>query len=158
MLPIALTCPMWWVARWTARMLASLAVVVSCSIGAATVPIGPAVAAHAAAHTLAVDTSPLRAAHLGTPAPGSAGPGRRVLIRWTDSAAEVAGPAGTAASGVMRSDARGRQWGSGSDAVGIPVVVPDSAARRVVVVTPVAGPVLAGLVPAAVGSRAPPAR
>ncbi|MFD6717918.1 hypothetical protein AMK25_07690 [Micromonospora sp. TSRI0369] len=46
MLPIALTCPVWWVARWTARMLASLAVVVACSFGAATLPgAAPAAAA-----------------------------------------------------------------------------------------------------------------
>ncbi|MBQ1046327.1 MULTISPECIES: hypothetical protein [unclassified Micromonospora] len=47
MLPIALTCPIWWVARWTARMLASLAVVVACSFGAATLPAGAAPAAPA---------------------------------------------------------------------------------------------------------------
>ncbi|MDG4801867.1 hypothetical protein [Micromonospora sp. WMMD980] len=40
MLPIALTCPVWWVARWAARMLASLAVVVAFSLGAATLPAG----------------------------------------------------------------------------------------------------------------------
>ncbi|MFD6612616.1 hypothetical protein ACFWD1_27455 [Micromonospora chalcea] len=45
MLPIALTCPVWWVARWTARMLASLAVVVACSFGTATLPAGAAPAA-----------------------------------------------------------------------------------------------------------------
>ncbi|MFJ5542247.1 hypothetical protein [Micromonospora chalcea] len=47
MLPIALTCPVWWVARWTARMLASLAVVVACSFGAATLPAGATPAAAA---------------------------------------------------------------------------------------------------------------
>ncbi|MBU8859880.1 MULTISPECIES: hypothetical protein [unclassified Micromonospora] len=49
MLPIALTCPVWWVARWTARMFASLAVVVACSFGAATLPAGVAAAAPAPA-------------------------------------------------------------------------------------------------------------
>ncbi|WP_435148166.1 hypothetical protein [Micromonospora aurantiaca (nom. illeg.)] len=49
MLPIALTCPVWWVARWTARMLASLAVVVACSFGAATLPSAAAAPAPAAA-------------------------------------------------------------------------------------------------------------
>ncbi|MEV0006418.1 hypothetical protein AB0H28_29625 [Micromonospora sp. NPDC050980] len=42
MLPIALTCPVWWVARWAARMLASLAVVVAFSLGTATLPAGVA--------------------------------------------------------------------------------------------------------------------
>ncbi|TDC64642.1 hypothetical protein E1258_07810 [Micromonospora sp. KC207] len=44
MLPVALTCPLWWVARWTARMLTSLAVVVAFSLGAASLPLGPVVA------------------------------------------------------------------------------------------------------------------
>ncbi|MEU8262536.1 hypothetical protein AB0C02_18120 [Micromonospora sp. NPDC048999] len=154
MLPIVLTCPMWWVARWTARMLASLAVVVSCSLGAAAVPLGPAVAAQAAANTLAVDPPTLRAARPGSPEPGSA---RRVLIRWSDSAAEAAGPAASGA--VVGSDARAGQQGPGFGAVGIPVGVPDPAARRGVEVAPVdRQPVLTGLLPAAVGSRAPPAR
>ncbi|MEV5630080.1 hypothetical protein [Micromonospora tulbaghiae] len=57
MLPIALTCPVWWVARWTARMLASLAVVVACSFGAATLPAG--VTAAAPAPAVAVSAYPV---------------------------------------------------------------------------------------------------
>ncbi|MET8525035.1 hypothetical protein [Micromonospora sp. NPDC005172] len=34
MLPVALTCPLWWVARWAARVLTSLAVL-SLALGAA---------------------------------------------------------------------------------------------------------------------------
>ncbi|MET7705817.1 hypothetical protein [Micromonospora sp. NPDC005413] len=40
MLPIALTCPLWWVARWATRVLTSLAVVAALALGA-----GPASAA-----------------------------------------------------------------------------------------------------------------
>ncbi|MFI6780292.1 hypothetical protein [Micromonospora sp. NPDC050276] len=40
MLPVAFTCPLWWVARWATRMLTSLAVVAALALGA-----GPATAA-----------------------------------------------------------------------------------------------------------------
>ncbi|MEU7801045.1 hypothetical protein AB0J14_02065 [Micromonospora arborensis] len=40
MLPVALTCPLWWVARWATRVLTSLAVVAALALGA-----GPASAA-----------------------------------------------------------------------------------------------------------------
>ncbi|MFI7606195.1 hypothetical protein ACIBTV_13825 [Micromonospora sp. NPDC049366] len=34
MLPVAFTCPLWWVARWAGRLLASLAVVGALTVGA----------------------------------------------------------------------------------------------------------------------------
>ncbi|MFJ1541455.1 hypothetical protein ACIODS_23155 [Micromonospora chalcea] len=80
MLPIALTCPVWWVARWTARMLASLAVVVACSFGAATLPAGAAPAAAAGPAYVSTPAAPRpepdRAAErqarpAGAPAPAS---------------------------------------------------------------------------------------
>ncbi|MET8357736.1 hypothetical protein [Micromonospora sp. NPDC005171] len=40
MLPVAFTCPLWWVARWATRVLTSLAVVAALALGA-----GPATAA-----------------------------------------------------------------------------------------------------------------
>ncbi|MEU7585445.1 hypothetical protein AB0A95_03995 [Micromonospora sp. NPDC049230] len=40
MLPVAFTCPLWWVARWATRVLTSLAVVAALALGA-----GPASAA-----------------------------------------------------------------------------------------------------------------
>ncbi|GGO24390.1 hypothetical protein [Micromonospora parathelypteridis] len=40
MLPVALTCPLWWVARWATRVLTSLAVLAALALGA-----GPASAA-----------------------------------------------------------------------------------------------------------------
>ncbi|WCN83468.1 hypothetical protein [Micromonospora sp. LH3U1] len=39
MLPVALTCPLWWVARWATRVLTSLAVAAALALGA-----GPATA------------------------------------------------------------------------------------------------------------------
>ncbi|WP_229397891.1 hypothetical protein [Micromonospora okii] len=48
MLHIALTCPPWWVARWTARMLTSLAVVLAFSLGATSLPFDAAVPADVA--------------------------------------------------------------------------------------------------------------
>ncbi|GAB3957544.1 hypothetical protein GCM10027614_73230 [Micromonospora vulcania] len=38
MLPVALTCPLWWVARWATRMLTSLAVVAALALGAGASP------------------------------------------------------------------------------------------------------------------------
>lgn len=34
MLPVAITCPLWWVARWATRVLTSLAVVAALALGA----------------------------------------------------------------------------------------------------------------------------
>ncbi|MEU8184119.1 hypothetical protein AB0B85_06460 [Micromonospora sp. NPDC049044] len=45
MLPVALTCPLWWVARLTTRVLTSLAVVAALALGA-----GPASAAAPTSH------------------------------------------------------------------------------------------------------------
>ncbi|MEU8071933.1 MULTISPECIES: hypothetical protein [unclassified Micromonospora] len=85
MLPIALTCPVWWVARWAARMFASLAVVVACSFGAAALPSGvaaapapavavpayPAVGASAAARPEADRVAEWHARPAGGPAPAA---------------------------------------------------------------------------------------
>ncbi|MFF4878535.1 hypothetical protein [Micromonospora sp. NPDC000668] len=38
MLSVALTCPLWWVARWATRVLTSLAVVAALALGAGTSP------------------------------------------------------------------------------------------------------------------------
>ncbi|MEU4477500.1 hypothetical protein AB0F68_05415 [Micromonospora sp. NPDC023966] len=122
MLPIALTCPLWWVARWTARMLASLAVLVACSFGAATLPIGGAATAPVAPTVAAsVDGLALRAVAV------EAAP--RILRddEAVDRPAVSAGGLGSV--GALRAMTR-------------------PADRPLV---------LAGLVPATVGSRAPPA-
>ncbi|MEU4640475.1 hypothetical protein [Micromonospora sp. NPDC023814] len=42
MLPVALTCPLWWVARWAARLLTGLAVAVAFAVGAGALPAAPA--------------------------------------------------------------------------------------------------------------------
>ncbi|MER5334845.1 hypothetical protein [Micromonospora sp. NPDC002717] len=38
MLAVALTCPLWWVARWAARLLTGLAVAVAFAVGAGALP------------------------------------------------------------------------------------------------------------------------
>ncbi|MBM0234905.1 hypothetical protein JNW91_25715 [Micromonospora sp. STR1_7] len=50
MLPVALTCPLWWVARWATRVLTSLAVVAALALGAGASPAaaGPPAAGSAA--------------------------------------------------------------------------------------------------------------
>ncbi|MGR6318374.1 hypothetical protein Q2K19_00930 [Micromonospora soli] len=141
MLPIALTCPLWWVARWTARMLASLAVVVACSLGAATLPVG--VAAQAAAAQAApgpVDTWTVRA--------GS--PDRALGFVPTGSPDTVTGAAARAGAATADVDP-----GTAADR---PVVPAPAAPRPAGVAPPERYPLPVGLVPATVGSRAPPAR
>ncbi|MFE9692522.1 hypothetical protein [Micromonospora sp. NPDC005806] len=138
MLPIALTCPLWWVARWTARMLASLAVVVACSLGAATLPVGGAAPAA---------SGPVDAAAVRTGSPDLA-----LGFAWsaTGSSDAVTGAPARAGAGASDPDpaaAADRQF------------VPAPAAPRPAGIVPgERHPVLVGLLPATVGSRAPPAR
>ncbi|WP_262283631.1 hypothetical protein [Micromonospora sp. MA102] len=132
MLPIALTCPVWWVARWTARTLATLAVLVACSFGAATLPLGgPATAPVAATVVASAEGLPLRA----------------------DAAGQLRAAADPATAGTGQ-DVRGEAV----DAPALPAGQPWPAAPAAV--TRAAGRSLAltGLAPATVGSRAPPAR
>ncbi|MCG5452021.1 MULTISPECIES: hypothetical protein [Micromonospora] len=66
MLPVAFTCPLWWVARWATRVLTSLAVVAALALGAGPatavtptpgpVPTSSAVPASAAAGSLAASS------------------------------------------------------------------------------------------------------
>ncbi|MEV0806042.1 hypothetical protein [Micromonospora sp. NPDC050200] len=56
MLPVALTSPLWWVARWSSRLLTSLAVAAALSLGGPAGPDGgvlPAAATPAGAQPLA---------------------------------------------------------------------------------------------------------
>ncbi|MFG1677131.1 hypothetical protein [Micromonospora sp. NPDC049282] len=139
MLPIALTCPVWWVARWAARMLASLAVVVAFSLGTATVPVGVSAAAPASTgltlRTAAGAPAVPRAEHVDTAA------WQRV------TAAERHGV--TAAE---------RQHDLGAARQNAPVGVPEPPPEGAV--APPAGrlPLPGGQPPASAGPRAPPAR
>ncbi|MEU5911875.1 hypothetical protein [Micromonospora sp. NPDC047527] len=56
MLPVALTCPLWWVARWATRVLTGLAVVAALALGAGTSPGAPSTPA-AGASTVAVGSA-----------------------------------------------------------------------------------------------------
>ncbi|PWR11080.1 hypothetical protein DKT68_07020 [Micromonospora acroterricola] len=85
MLPVALTCPLWWVARWAARVLTSLAVVAALALGAGMSP-----ASAAAPEASGAAPSPFTAAS----AASSAAPGSLTL-----SSAVVPGT-GHAAPGV----------------------------------------------------------
>ncbi|MCG5454181.1 hypothetical protein PSH03_002176 [Micromonospora sp. PSH03] len=77
MLPVAFTCPLWWVARWATRVLTSLAVVAALALGA-----GPATATTAtpgpvptsSAVPASVAAGPLAASCRHSAAPGAARP------------------------------------------------------------------------------------
>lgn len=141
MIPVALTCPVWWVARWTVRMLTSLTVVVACSLGAA---------------ALSVDNA---GPDWAAPAGVTSGSGE-----WT-----VAG-ADRATHGILRSagsdSARAAGAGSGSTRPDVVVAVDSVPSAGLVLATPQPLEVvpaarhraLAGLTPATLGSRAPPVR
>ncbi|WP_431896817.1 hypothetical protein [Micromonospora haikouensis] len=135
MLPVALTCPLWWVARWTARTLTTLAVVVAFSLGAASLPPGTMLPA-------GVD-------------PGQAGSGPAVAA----ASASVAGPAAVAeARTVAASAAAGSTAAAGAAGPWPPADAPPPAeAGPPQVAAPAPQRVPTGLVPAAVGPRAPPA-
>ncbi|MFE9957658.1 hypothetical protein [Micromonospora sp. NPDC005299] len=135
MLPIALTCPVWWVARWTARTLATLAVLVACSFGAATLPIGGAATAPVAPTVVApVEGPTLRA--------GAAEQDFRVGV---DHTAAVTGQ-------DLRGDAA-------VDTPAVPAGAPGPVAAPAAVTRVADRPlVLTGLLPGTVGSRAPPVR
>lgn len=185
MLPIALTCPVWWVARWWARTLASLAVLVACSLGVAALPVGPAATAQAAPRFAAgpVEALTLRVGTADS-APGTAarvGPGADSTgwTGWTGTAdragaanppgiadrAGAANPRGIADRAgaadrdrAAKRDRAAERAGSDCRQVG-PVGAPDPVAPRRAVALPADRQhVLVGLVPATVGSRAPPTR
>ncbi|SCL23760.1 hypothetical protein GA0070624_2795 [Micromonospora rhizosphaerae] len=118
-------------ARWTARMLTSLAVAVACSLGATALPVGPAASGHAeraAAARPAVADAP---ADHASPASRLAAPTPR-----SDASVDVA----------ATTDASAPPAGSSVPAIARPVVVPVTRHRALV-----------GLAPATLGSRAPPA-
>ncbi|MEU0154532.1 hypothetical protein [Micromonospora fulviviridis] len=121
-------------ARWVARTLASLAVLVACSFGAAALPVGGAATAPVAAPGVApVEGLALRTADQG-------------LRDGTDRTSAVAG-----AGQDLRGGAADRQAVLSGG--------PGPVAATRAVVRPADRPlVLTGLVPATVGSRAPPAR
>ncbi|MGW9195416.1 hypothetical protein [Micromonospora chersina] len=135
MLPIALTCPVWWVARWIARTLASLAVLGACSFGAAALPVAGAPTAPAASSAVA-------------PVEGLTLPPGAAAQHLRDGAARTAAVAG-----------RDLDGGADVDRQAVPADRSEPVAASRAVARPADRPlVLAGLVPATVGSRAPPAR
>ncbi|MET8909735.1 hypothetical protein [Micromonospora sp. NPDC004551] len=154
MLPIALTCPVWWVARWTARTLATLAVLVACSFGAATLPLGGAAAPPAAPAVVASVEGPALRADAGQHLPAGAD-GRAA------DAVRGAALRGGAVAPALRDDAADGPARSAGEPGPVAVFIAVTReADRAVSGTGAAGRplVLAGLVPATVGSRAPPAR
>ncbi|MFF3866391.1 hypothetical protein [Micromonospora sp. NPDC001898] len=103
MLPAAPNCPLWWVARWTARMLTSLAVAVAFSLGAGSLSFDPAPPTDAAGGSAAW-SPPGSPAGLGLsdPDPGPAA-GMRAVDPGRAAAAAPAHPGVVPAALVGRS-------------------------------------------------------
>ncbi|WP_410821235.1 hypothetical protein [Micromonospora sp. 050-3] len=113
MLPVAFTCPLWWVARWATRVLTSLAVVAALALGA-----GPATAASStpgpvptsSAVSASVAAGSLAASCWLAGAPGAARPAPAIppevteepVPTWSvDMPVALPGDQGTIASGVL---------------------------------------------------------
>ncbi|SBT37572.1 hypothetical protein GA0070611_0251 [Micromonospora auratinigra] len=127
-------------------MAASLAVVLACSLGTATLPVGPAVAQPATRSAGAADGSAARLDGPGPDGPIAAG---RPTIHRSDRVSATANPDRLAGTGSVA---------AGRDAVP-PSALPASSPRPAVGAIPVdRRPAPAGTVPAALGSRAPPVR
>ncbi|MFI7428851.1 hypothetical protein ACIBPB_17855 [Micromonospora sp. NPDC049836] len=179
---IALTCPVWWVTRWTARMLATLAVVVACALGAATLPVGAAATARAATDTGVVDApagpagpaedsdrigSPARLGQLGAgpvlrPAPADLALIRPAAAGGTSAALVPARPAaagGTSATlALARPGAASGTPADGAAVADLPTGGPAAAPAGRAVPRPAERQLApAGPAPATVGPRAPPA-
>ncbi|MGK5739525.1 hypothetical protein [Micromonospora sp. URMC 103] len=135
MLPVALTCPLWWVARWAARLLTSLGLLGSLALpAAAAAPLG--------APAAGVDTS----VDLHTALGRLGDPGRLVVV------AHVTAPDRAVLVGATTDPHR-----SFDDSVPLDAVVPGASAR--VAGDAVTGPepdVPPASLPAASAPRAPP--
>ncbi|MET8250620.1 hypothetical protein [Micromonospora sp. NPDC005197] len=71
MLPVALTCPLWWVARWATRVLTSLAVIAALALGATTALPGSPTPAAAATSAVEPPASPDRPAAVTSTGPAT---------------------------------------------------------------------------------------
>ncbi|RAO00351.1 hypothetical protein GAR05_02321 [Micromonospora saelicesensis] len=113
MLPVAFTCPLWWVARWATRVLTSLAVVAALALGAgpataATPTPGPVPTSSAVPASVAVGS--LAACYRHCEAHSAARPGPAIppeaaeepVPTWSvDTLVALPGDQGTIAAGVL---------------------------------------------------------
>ncbi|MGN9777473.1 hypothetical protein ACTMS0_17150 [Micromonospora sp. H33] len=134
MLPVALTCPLWWVVRWASRLMAGLALTAGLTVGVS----APAQSAGQAEVAVASATSDCFALSIRRAATD---------IAPTVQVAVEAPAVGTAPHTVPA--------GSGADAAPAAGAVPGDAKRVTPVATAECGS-LAGRFPASSGSRAPP--
>ncbi|MET8043348.1 hypothetical protein ABZU25_21095 [Micromonospora sp. NPDC005215] len=100
MLPVALTCPLWWVARWATRVLTSLAVVAALALGA-----GPT---SAAVPTSTPTAAPSLSAASTLSAASSAVAAEEALPAWSvDAQPALPDGQGAIATGVLPARAAG---------------------------------------------------
>ncbi|RAO49691.1 hypothetical protein ONO86_02468 [Micromonospora noduli] len=115
MLPVAFTCPLWWVARWATRVLTSLAVVAALALGAgpatataATPTPGPVPTSSAVPASVAAGS--LTACYRHSEAHGAARPAPAIppeaaeesVPTWSvDTPVALPGDQGTIAAGVL---------------------------------------------------------
>ncbi|WP_089016823.1 hypothetical protein [Micromonospora coriariae] len=104
--PVALTCPLWWVARWATRILTSLAVVAALAVGSGASPASAAPPASAVSSGSSSSgwVAPAGAAELATP----------VVVDHTASPISLdAPPAAPAVEAAVRAEAGASAVGTG---------------------------------------------
>ncbi|MEH0983642.1 hypothetical protein [Micromonospora sp. CPCC 205556] len=144
MLPVALTSPLWWVARWSSRLVTGVAVAVALSLGGSA-PSGAVELPSTA--PLPVTAAPSQFVPAVTdPAASAAVAGRR-----------AAGAAPTGRADTVAGDLTGYAAGA-HDPVGRPAMpaVADGSARPAGALVAAAA-TFTGLAPTVTGPRAPPA-
>ncbi|MFJ6197835.1 hypothetical protein [Micromonospora sp. NPDC092111] len=142
MLPVALTSPLWWVARWSVRLLTGLAVAVALSLGAPALPEPvelPTSLSFGLAAPPAAPTGSAPVVLLSGPTAGDLPASYRSVAGPTHGPVLVTGATGDRQAGTAGTDVLPHPAGPG----------------RLVPAAPASAP--AGRAPAVAGPRAPPA-
>jgi hypothetical protein len=111
-LPVAFTCPLWWVARWATRVLTSLAVVAALALGAgpatAAAPTPGPVSTPSAVSVAAADPLAMSSRHTGARGAARSAPvitpeaAEASIPAWSvESPGLLPGDQGTPATGVL---------------------------------------------------------
>ncbi|MFV2103432.1 hypothetical protein [Micromonospora sp. LOL_024] len=156
--PVALACPLWWLARWAARLLTGFAVAAAFTLGASAAPTGSAGAAPAWANGPA-EAAPAWAA--------DAAPEQRTVARTVRPPVDTTSPPAFAGSGLAAPDDLTAPTtpivldaGECADLTGVPATPPLTAGRSGLRVLGKAGsgvvPAPAAVVAGTRAARAPP--
>ncbi|MFG1951447.1 hypothetical protein [Micromonospora sp. NPDC048830] len=152
---VALTCPLWWVARSAARMLTSLAVAVAFSLGAGSLPFDAVIPADASA--VRSPAGGLSISAVGHTDPGAPFAGRPVVLGAPAGAAPAPGaPVGLRAVADHAAASVGTAAAYTANALPAGAAMPPLPTAHPVARAAGPGRAPLGPAPAASGPRAPP--